>query len=148
MDLDTDQVVTDRMVTRYFGMYVDGAGTGAIRVRIGNRSAQKSYVFQLSTTRFTSFLFDDNLAEEVSRIFRRGVGGEISIDILDADGLVSDSASFTVNVKRSKKNCTKYPSPRLKRCEQAKLATVGGAARQRLATELASSIRGPIILEP
>lgn len=148
LDLDSNQIVNSGYVSRYLGFFVSGSGEGSIVVSIGDESASKSYTFQLSSTRFVSFLFDGVLAEEIALAFRRGVFGAISISILDSQGVTSDSTTINLEVTRKKSSCKKYTSPKLKRCARIDLSKASRRERKTLTRKLLSSIRGPIVLEP
>lgn len=147
LKLGSSEILLPNSVNKYFGMNVEGIGDAIIKVTVGKQSAEKSYTFRSSPTKLSSFLLSQDLATELSINFRRGVVGQVSIEILDSARVVQDSVVINLDVTLKKNNCKKYPSARLKKCERLVLSKADRRNQKKLATAFARSIKGPIILE-
>jgi hypothetical protein len=146
--LGTDNISSPGLVRRYFGMNVTGIGQGIISVRAGSERSEDPYEFILNNTRMVSYLLAGSLGEELSPAFRRGVTGTIDIELRDTSGAVHDVTSIELEVKRSRRECAKFPSKKVKRCAPLDLDRASASDKRRFLTRFVRSIRGPIILEP
>lgn len=146
--LGSSEIVEPGTVRENFGMNVAGAGVVLIRASSGNESAINEQEIKANPTRLVSYLLANELATEISRPFRRGLRGTVTIDLLEDSDTLSDTTSIVLNVTRPKRECAKFPSKRIKGCRQLNLDRATSAQRRLFLQRFVESIRGPIVLEP
>lgn len=146
LQLGTDTILVEGIVSEYFGMNVTGIGAVTLRVRVGTNTVSRPFEFKVDPTRLSSFFIPNDLAN-LGNVFRPGVRGPVTIEIIDSLG-VPAGTSITFDAALPRSNCRKTKTKPAVKCVKADLNKLTKKQQLKFAKAFLDSIRGPIVLEP